>query len=129
LHEQIKRLKDKKLENQGLRNRVDKSENDEEISRLRDHNQSLFTQIKKLKNDKNSLQGKLEQLTNKEALINKETMTNLIELEKSFGVKIEVMEKQTNIDPIDITNQKDANLVEVGISLDSLELSGLSSGS
>jgi predicted RNase H-like nuclease (RuvC/YqgF family) len=35
----------------------------EELSRLRDHNQSLLTQIKKLKNDKKSLQNKLEQLT------------------------------------------------------------------
>jgi hypothetical protein len=55
------------------------------------------------------LQGKLEQLTNNEALISKETMIDPIELEKSLDVKIQVMEKGTNIDPINITTQKDAN--------------------
>jgi hypothetical protein len=57
-------------------------------------------------------------LTNKEALISKETMTNPIELDKSFNVKIKVVEKGTNTDPIDITTQKYPNSVEVRISSD-----------
>lgn len=43
LLEEIKRGRDEKLENQGLKNKVDKLENDEEISCLRDHNQSLLS--------------------------------------------------------------------------------------
>ena len=69
-------------------------------------------QSKKLNNDKNSLQERLEKFTNKEAL------TNPIELEKSLDVKIQIVEKGTNTNPINITTQKDANLVEVRISLD-----------
>jgi DNA repair exonuclease SbcCD ATPase subunit len=118
LLEQIKRLKDEKPENQVLSNKVDNSENEVELSHLRVHNQSLLTQIKKLKNDKKSLQNKLEQLTKKEALINKETMTEPMELEKSPDVKIQVVEKGTNTDPINITTQEDAKLVEVRISSD-----------
>jgi hypothetical protein len=61
LLEQIKRLKDEKLENQDIKNKVDKLANEEELSCLRDHNQHLLTQIKKLKNDMKLLQNKLEQ--------------------------------------------------------------------
>jgi hypothetical protein len=50
LLKQIKRLKDETLENQNLKNKVDKSKINKEIVCLRDHNQSLLTQIKKLKN-------------------------------------------------------------------------------
>jgi hypothetical protein len=105
-------------ENQDLKNKVDKSETNEELVCLKVHNQSLLTQIKKLKNDKKLLQNKLEQLTRKEASINKETMIKPMELEKSSDVKIQVVEKGTNTDPINITTQKDANLVEVRIFLD-----------
>ena len=59
------------------------------------HNQSLHTQIKKLKNDKKSLQGKLEKLINKELGINKETMIDLVEIKKSSKVKIKTLEKGT----------------------------------
>jgi hypothetical protein len=90
----LKRLKDEKPENQDIKNEVDKSENEDELSRQRVHNQSLLTQIKKLKNDKKLLQNKLEQLTKKEASINKVTMIKLVELEKSPDIKIQVMEKR-----------------------------------
>jgi hypothetical protein len=48
----------RKPKNQDLKNKFNKSENDEELSCLRDHNQSLLTQIKKLKNDKKFTIGK-----------------------------------------------------------------------
>jgi len=67
----LKRLKDEKPENQDIKNEVDKSENEDKLSRQRVHNQSLLTQIKKIKNDKKLLQNKLEQLTKKEASIKK----------------------------------------------------------
>jgi len=60
----------------------------------------------------------LQQLTSKEALINKGTKANLIELEKSLDVKTQVVEKGTNTDPIDIITRKNANPTEVRISLD-----------
>jgi hypothetical protein len=56
-------------------------------------------QIKKLKNDKRSLENKLEQIQK--------------EASKSSGEKIQVEEKGTNTDPVNITTQEDSNLVEV----------------
>ena len=56
----------------------------------------VYTQINKLKNDKNLLQNKLEKSTNKESLIDKETMTDLIEIKKSSEVKTETLENGTN---------------------------------
>jgi hypothetical protein len=56
--------------------------------RLRRHNQDLPTQIKKLKHDKKTLQEKLDRKT---SLVEKETMT----------------------DPINLTTQKEANPVDV----------------
>jgi hypothetical protein len=53
-------------------------------------------QIKKLKNNKKSLENKLEQIIKKEA-------------SKSSDVKIQVVEKGTNTDPVIITTQKDSN--------------------
>ena len=47
---------------------------DAEICHLKAHNQSLLTQIKKIKSDKKMIQDKLEQLINKESLVDKETM-------------------------------------------------------
>jgi hypothetical protein len=44
-------------------------------------------QIKKLKDEKKT-QPKLNQHVNKESMIDKETMTNLVEIEKSLDVKI-----------------------------------------
>jgi hypothetical protein len=51
-------------------------------------------------------------------LIDKETITDPIEIEKLLDVKIQTMEEGANTDPIDISNPKDANPVEVGISSD-----------
>ena len=56
----------------------------------------MFAQIKKQKNDKKSLQGKLDQLTNKEPTIDEKTMANPIEIKKSLNVKIETMEEGIN---------------------------------
>ena len=50
--EQIKKLQDEKLDIQDIENEIDTSKNEEEFSHLRVHNQSLLTQIKKLKNYK-----------------------------------------------------------------------------
>ena len=96
LLEQIRKLKEEKLENPDIKD-IDKSDN-EENSRLKNHNQNLLMQIKKLKNDKRLLENKLEQI-HKEA-------------SKSSGVKIQLMEKGTNTNPIHITAQEDANLVK-----------------
>jgi hypothetical protein len=94
LLKQIKRLKDEKSDNQDIKNKFDKSENDKELPCLRDHNQSLLTQIKKLKNDMKLLWEKLQQITNNEALVGKETMTDPIEVEGPLYVKIQTMENQ-----------------------------------
>jgi hypothetical protein len=88
LLEQIKILKDERKENLESKNKVDKSEDEEENSRLRVHNQNLLTQIKKLKHDKKTLQEKLDRKT---SLVDKETMT----------------------DPINLTTQKEANPTDV----------------
>jgi hypothetical protein len=82
---------------------------DEEISCLKNHSQNLIAQIKKLKGKKKSQQETLKQLTNKKSLIDKETMSDPIEIKKSSAVKIQVAEKGTNIDPINITTQEGAN--------------------
>jgi hypothetical protein len=71
-----------------LINKVDKLEDEEEISRLRVHNQNLLTQIKNLKHDKKTLQEKLDHKT---PLVDKETMT----------------------DPINLTTQKEENPADV----------------
>jgi hypothetical protein len=88
LLEEIKKMKDEKPENRNIINKVSKSEDKEELSCLRVHNQDLLTQIKKLKHDKKTLQEKLDRKT---LLVDKETMT----------------------DPINITTQKEANPVDV----------------
>jgi hypothetical protein len=87
LLEQIKILKDERKEN--LESEKDnKSKNKEELLRLRRHNQDLLTQIKKLKHDKKTLQEKLDHET---SLVDKETMT----------------------DPINLTTQKETNPADV----------------
>jgi hypothetical protein len=88
LLEQIKSLKDERRENLELKNKDDKSEDKEELLRLKRHNQDLLTQIKRLKHDKKTLQ---ENLDRKTSLVDKETMT----------------------DPINLTTQKEANLADV----------------
>jgi hypothetical protein len=88
LLEEIKKMKDEKPENRNIINKVSKSEDKEELSCLRVHNQDLLTQIKKLKHDKKTLPEKLDRKT---SLVDKETMT----------------------DPINITTQKEANPADV----------------
>ena len=72
------------------------------------HNQSLLTQIKKIKSDKKTIEDKLEQLINKESLVDKETMTEPMELQKSSNGKNLMVDKTINIDPINLTAQKDS---------------------
>jgi hypothetical protein len=87
LLEQIKILKDERKENLELE-KDNRSKNKEELLRLKRHNQDLLTQIKKLKHDKKTLQEKLDRKT---SLVDKETMT----------------------DPINLTTQKEANPTDV----------------
>jgi len=96
LLDQIKGLKEK-VENQDTK-KIEQSEN-EELARLKNDNKKLLMQIKKLKDDKKSLESKLEQFIRKEAL-------------KSSKVKILVVEKWTNTDPIHNTAKEDAKSVE-----------------
>jgi hypothetical protein len=84
---------------------------DAKICRLKIHNQSLVTQIKKIKSDKKTVEDKLEQLINKESLVDKETMTEHMELHKSSNGKNLMANKAINTDPIDLIAQKD--LVDV----------------
>jgi len=90
-------LKNEKHENQDTKNKGGKLENGE-LARLKNHNNNLLTQIKKIKNDKKSLGNKLEQLIEKEA---------------SSSKIIQVDEKGTNTDRVNIMTQEDSNLVEV----------------
>jgi len=55
---------------QNMQREIDKitTDKNEEVSRLKDHSEKLLTQIRKLKKDKNSLENKLQQLIEKEAL-------------------------------------------------------------
>jgi hypothetical protein len=106
-------MKDEKPENQDIISEVEKSDNEEELLRLRVHNRSLLTQIKKLKSDKKSLQNELDQLINKESLVDKETMIEPMELENSSDVNIPIMDKGINTDPVNLTTQKDANPTNV----------------
>jgi hypothetical protein len=76
LLEQIKILKDERKEN--LESEKDnRSKTKEELLRLRQHKQDLLTQIKKLKYDKKTSQ---ENLDRKASLVDKETMTDQINL-------------------------------------------------
>ena len=75
---------------QNMQKEIDKIiiDKNEEFSRLENHNQNLIAQIKKLKGEKKSQQESLKQLTNKNSLIDQETMTDPIEIKKSSAVKI-----------------------------------------
>jgi CTP synthase (UTP-ammonia lyase) len=96
LLKKIRKLNEEKLENLDIKD-IDKSDN-EESSLQKNHNQNIVMQIKKLKNDKRLLEKELEQIQK--------------EASKSLGVKIQVVGKRTNIDPIYTTTQKDVNPVE-----------------
>ena len=61
--------------------------NDEELSCVRNPNQSLLAQIKKLKVEKKT-QPKLYPHVNKEHQVNKETMTDLVEVGISSNVEV-----------------------------------------
>ena len=62
-------LLESKKEIQYLQREVDKitTNKNEKVARLKDHNDKLLTQIKKLKKDKNSLENKVQQLVENEA--------------------------------------------------------------
>ena len=64
--------------------------------------------LRSKKTEKKLQQEILEQLTHKESIIDIERMTDLVEIEKSSDMKIQTLEKGTNIGPTDIKNQKDA---------------------
>ena len=104
-------LKEEESEKEN-KNKIDKSDKEENWC-LKVHNQSLLTQIKKLKSDKKSLQNKLEQLINKESLVDKETITEHMELEKSSNGKNLMVYKWINTDPVNLTTQKNANPADV----------------
>jgi hypothetical protein len=70
----------------------------------------LIAQIKRLKGEKKSHQETLKQLTNKKSLIDKETMTDPIEIKKSSAVKIQVAEKGTNTSPIEVKTMWDVGV-------------------
>jgi len=73
--------------------KVEQSENGN-LARLKNHNQNLLVQIKKLKNDKRLL----EQIQ--------------MEASKALGEKIQVEEKGTNTNPVNITTQENSNRIE-----------------
>ena len=64
------------------------------------------------------LHKKLEKLTKKEALINKETMNGPMELYQLLNIKTQSMNKGTNTNLANTTTPKDANPIEIRISLD-----------
>jgi hypothetical protein len=66
---------------------------------MKNHSQNLIAQTKKLKGERKSQQETIKQLTSKESLMDKETMTNPIETEKSPIVKTQTMEKEIDKDP------------------------------
>jgi len=70
-----KKHRDQKLEKANHHLIKKLSEKDEENCLLKIHNQSLITQIKKIKSDQKTIEDKLEHLINKESLVDKETMT------------------------------------------------------
>jgi hypothetical protein len=77
------------------------------------HNQILLTQINKLKSDKRVLQNKLDRLINKESLVDNETMTEPMELEKYSNVNIPIKDKGLNTKVVNLTTQKDGHPTNV----------------
>jgi hypothetical protein len=79
-----------------LRKKFDKelSEKDEENSHLKNYNQSLLAQIKRLKNEKKSQQEKLEQFTSNDSMVDQETITDPIDIEKLSDINIQTLEKE-----------------------------------
>ena len=88
---------------QNMQKEIDKitTNKNEEVARLKDHNDKLLTQIKKLKKDKKSLENKVQQLVEN----------------KASNVEIRVEEKETGTNAVNVITQeedkqvaKDANL-------------------
>ena len=77
-NKEIYRLRKQNVEPESVNEDISKilKENNEELSCLRNHSQSLLTQIKKLKLDKKSIQ---EELNRKRSSIDKAIMTDPIE--------------------------------------------------
>ena len=77
-NKEISRLKKQNVELESANEDISKilKENNEELSRLRNHSQSLLTQIKRLKLDKKSIQ---EELNRKRSSVDKAIMTDPIE--------------------------------------------------
>lgn len=67
---------------------------------MRNHNQSLLTQIKELKDDKKVLKGKLEQFTQEK-------------VSKYPVVTIQVEDKGVKTDPVNMTTQEDKSVEEM----------------
>ena len=74
--EKIKNLKEREHKHQDNQNEVDKSNYKEELVCLKELNQDILIQVRKLKHENKSLQEKLDC---KETTIDKETMTDAIE--------------------------------------------------
>ena len=83
------------------------------MCRLKNHNKSLVAQIKKLKSEKKSQKEKLEKFSSKEVTTNEEIILEPIKIEKCSNVKISIVDKGINTNPINLTTQKDANLEDV----------------
>jgi hypothetical protein len=95
---------------------------DAEICRLKNHNQSLVTQIKKLKNEKKSQKERLEQFYSKEAMTSEETILEPIEIKKLPVKKIQTSEKGINTDLVELpivsrveerSNKQDSKEIQV----------------
>jgi hypothetical protein len=87
---------------------------DAEISRLKNHNQSLVTLIKKLKNEKKSQKERLEQFYSKETMTSEETILEPIEIKKLPIKKIQTSEKGINTNLVNLTTHvKRSSNVEV----------------
>jgi hypothetical protein len=89
---------------------------DVETCPLKNHNQIILPQMKKLKNEKKTQKEKLEQFASKEAMTSEETMPKPIEIEKSSNVKIPIVDKKINTDLVNLTTQNDANPTNVKMS-------------
>ena len=83
---------------QNMQKEIDKINVDknEEVSRFKNHSEKLLSQIKKLKKDKKSLENKVQQLIEKEA----------------SNVGIQVDDKTTNTDRVNMTTQEDKSVKE-----------------
>ena len=72
------------------------SSKDDEISRLRNHNKTLITEMKKLKKQKKLQQETIKQLTGKESIINKDPMTDSVDIETLSMIQTETMKQGTD---------------------------------